>query len=264
MALKCRMRLLEPSEWQGFNKFGISPGILMSNAKLLIINFEGESTAGLTEIDPLTAKLQATVAAIMEMDSSQALDKNHADGAVRTVNTIGVNENNEPVNRTEEMHATDGTIIKDTTNLYMDLWHLFGNLWGNGDLDAEGDVDISKGDATLIGRIAATANEGQGSGFKVPIGWRAAMLYGSINAVGAQAADEGKKIRLLYVDDVDVLNDVRSINYIDLEIYGAVRRLETCHVQIFDAGTEITFFIVRSDDGNEDFIAQFQFLLWKV
>lgn len=263
MALKCRMRLYERQQWQGFNLHGISQGILMSKAKLLHITLAGTSTAG-SEIDALTAKLQLSTAAIMEMDSSQANDKNAADGHVRSVNTIGVNENNEPLNRTEEMHATNGTTIKDTTNLYMDLWHTHSNLWGSGDKDAAGTVDISKGDATLIGRITASANEGQGSGFKVPIGWRAALISRTLQAIGSQGAAEGKFIKLLYVDENDFLNDVRAFNYEIIEIFGTVRRVEGHSVMVFDEKTEITFFQGWSNAGGEDFEAHYYFLLWKV
>lgn len=268
MALKCRMRLYEPEQWQGFNLFGISNGIIMSKAKLLHITLAGTSTAGETEIDPLTAKTQDTTAVIMEMDSSDNEDHYAggppADGAVRSVNTIGVDENNEPLNRTEKLHDTTGTTIRDTTNLYMDVWHTYANSWGAADLDATGTVDLSTAAANLICRIAIAANEGQGSGFKVPIGWRAALISRSLQAIGSQAAAEGKYIKMLYVDEIDFLNDVRAFNYEILEIYGAARRVYDQSVMIFDEKTEITFFINRSNAGNEDFEAHYYFLLWKV
>jgi len=264
MALKCRMRLYEPEQWQGFNLHNISQGVIQSKAKLLHITLAGESTENETEIDALTAKTQDTVAVIMEMDSSDDLDRNKTDGAVRSVNTIGVDENNEPLNRTELMHATAGTTIVDTTNLYLDVWHTYANLWGESDLDAAGTVDLSTAGAVLICRIAALANEGQGSGFKIPIGWRAALISRSLQAIGAQAADEGKYVKMLYVDEIDVLNDVRAFNYEILEIYGAVRRVDATSVIIFDEKTEITFFEKRSVDGNENFEAHYYFLLWKV
>lgn len=259
------MRLYEPEQWQGFNLHGISQGILMSKAKLLHITLAGTSTAG-SEIDALTAKTQDTVAVIMEMNSSHN-DDHYDDGvaaAVRSVNTIGVDENNEPLNRTEKMHDTVGTTIRDTTNLYMDLWHTYGNLWGTSDLDATGTVDISTAAATLIGRIAAAANEGQGSGFKVPIGWRTALISRTLQAIGSQGAAEGKYVKMLYVDGVDVLNDVRAFNYEILEIFGVIRRVESNCPIIFDEKTEITFFEGWSNAGGEDFEAHYYFLLWKV
>jgi len=260
------MRLYEPEQWQGFNLHNISQGILMSKAKLLHITLAGTSTAG-SEIDALTAKTQDTTAVIMEMDSSS--DEDHyggapPDGAVRSVNTIGVDENNEPLNRTEKMHDATGTTITDTTNLYMDVWHTYANAWGSADTNATGTVDLSTAGATLISRIAAAANEGQGSGFKVPIGWRAALISRTLQAIGSQGAAEGKYVKMLYLDEVDVLNDVRAFNYEIMEIFGVIRRVESNCPIIFDEKTELTFFEGWSNAGGEAFEAHYYFILWKV
>jgi len=263
MALKCRMRLVDLRGNMNLLPPNLDLKPTQRDAMLLYLDFEGESTQNLTEIDALTNQLQVSTAVAIEIVSASATDKNAADGAVRSANVIGVGSDNRPVNNTEVLDAADGTTPVTTTNTYKDVWHSFSNLWGSADKDAEGNIDIRKANDDVMSQIAATANEGSGSAFMLPTGWNAYLLQGILEAVGAQAADEGKVLTIKYYDTVDALSDVYSINYETHTIYGAVRRIEFKGGKVHAAGTELNFFIQRVDDGNENFEAHLVFLLWK-
>ena len=163
------------------------------------------------EIDPLTNKLQLSTPAALEWISASALDKNAAGGHVRQFNYVGVGADNRPTNFTAQLNATDGTTFVLGTDSLLDAWHLFADLWGSGGLDAAGQIDLRKIDDTIVGSIAINANEGSGSGFKVPTGWAAYLAKGSLEASGAQAAGQGTTFTIKYIDAVDALTSVQVL-----------------------------------------------------
>jgi hypothetical protein len=266
MALKARMRLLEGKEIDNFlnSKKNVPNHVLGSNPKLLIIDMNGSSTDGETEIDAVTNKMQLTTAEALELVSASSDDNNSGTGHCEKVTCIVVTDENEPTNHEITMHATDGTTVMTTTDTFLDAWHVHASEWGSGDKDCAGQVDLRKVDDTVIASIAAGANEGEGSGFKIPKGWLGALLNGYIQADGTQAADEGKILKMYVNDAIDAATDVNVLNYIITEIYGSNNRFQEVKCdKILQSETEITFFIDRVDDGNEDFVAHLEFLLWK-
>ncbi len=265
MALKARMRLYSSAKISRFvnsNK-NIPMGVLAGKAKLLEIVMFGTSTAALTEIDPGDAKMQITTADLMEYVSSDNLDKDIlASGAVRAFNAIVVDANNEPKNKELRMAAL-GTTLVHTDETLLDCWHINAIDWGGADLDAAGNITIKKEDATTISTIALTANEGNGSGFKIPIGWKAVLLEGRLEADGVQAANEGKVLTMIVNDAIDLVTDVRVANLFTWTIYGTVLSIKVDLNRVFQAGTEITFWIQRANAANETFTSRLYFLLWE-
>lgn len=265
MALKCRMRLYETRQISRFvnsNK-NIPMGVLAGKCKLLEIIMNGATGAAIAEIDPVSAKMQLATADLMEFKSSDNLDNSSGTGALAKFNAIVVDANDEPKNLELAMHAVTGTTLVHTDETLKDCWHINAVEWGSHDLDAEGNVDMEKEDSTAICTIAAAANEGNGSGFLIPAGWKACLLEGRLEAVGAQAADEGKIFTLIFNDAVDLATDVRVLNSMSWTIYGVVLTIKIDCNRIFQAGTELTMWISRVDDGNEDFHVRLYFLLWE-
>lgn len=265
MVLKARMRLYEGKEIDNFlnSRKNIPNHVLGSNPKLLVIDMNGASTDGETEIDPVTNKLQASTAEALEMVSASADDNNSGTGHCEKVTCIVVDSNGEPTTHEITMDDSDGTTVQTTTETFLDVWHVYASEWGSGDLDCAGQVDVRQTDDTIISSIAAAANEGEGSGFKIPTGWLGALLNGYIQADGAQAADEGKILKMYLNDVIDAATDVNVLNYILTEIYGSNNRFQEVKCdKILQSGTEVTFFIDRVADGNENFVAHLEFLLW--
>jgi len=259
------MRLYETrhiSRFVNSNK-NIPMGVLAGKAKLLELIFFGTSTAALTEIDPVDNKMQLATADLMEFLSSDNLDNSSGTGHLAQFNAIVVDSNNEPKNLALTMHAVTGTTLVHTVQTLLDCWHTNAIAWGSGDLDAAGNVLMEKEDSTTICTIAAAANEGNGSGFLIPAGWKAVLLEGRLEADGAQAADEGKTLTIMVNDAVDLATDVRVGNIFTWTIYGTVLTIEISTNRIFQAGSEITFWIQRVDDGDETFTARLYFLLWE-
>lgn len=265
MALKARMRLYEGKELDKFinSTKNIPAHIIHSNAKVLEIIMNGLSTVAEGEIDALTNKLQNTVAAALEQISSVATDNQQAAGHSQLVEYIAVAEDNEPFTHREYQHATNGTTVVTTTQEFMDLWHTHVVEWGTGDLDSAGNLDVRKIDDTVLSRIAAAANEGQGSGFKIPTGWLCSMLGGHLDCVGAIGAGQGTIFTMRVLDAIDLLTDVRVLTDHIWQVDDDHRSVKLKpSIKIFQSGTEITFhqiFITAA----EDFSVRIYFLLWK-
>ncbi len=259
------MRLYSAAQLSRFvnsNK-NVPMAVIAGKAKILELIFFGTSTAALTEIDPVDNKMQLSTADLMEWLSSDNLDKDIlATGAVRAFNSIIVDENNEPKNLECRMGPLGTTLQHSVINI-LDCWHTNAIDWGGGDLDAEGNITMEKEDSTTISTIAITANEGNGSGFLIPAGWKACLLEGRLETDGAQAVDEGKTLTMIVNDAIDLATDVIVGNLFTWTIYGTVLSIKIDLNRIFQAGSEITFWIQRVDDGDETFTARLYFLLWE-
>ena len=264
MALKCRMRLYETrhiSRFVNSNK-NVPMGVIAGKCKLLEILMNGTSTAG-SEIDPVTNKMQLTVADLMEYKSAQDNDKDLAIGGhVRAFNAIVVDANNEPKNLECRMAAL-GTTLVHTAEKLLDCWHINAIDWGDGDDDAAGQIDMEKEDSTAISSIAGAANEGNGSGFLIPAGWKACLLEGRLEAVGAQGAAEGVVLTMNINDAIDLATTVNVLNSISWQIHGSDRTVKLDCNRIFQAGTEITFNQAWIVGAGEDFHVRLYFLLWE-
>jgi hypothetical protein len=260
------MRLYNQRDLDGFvNAFkNIPRHILNSNPKILKIQFEGTSTDGETEIDPVTNKLQVSSAEQLEYVSSSSDDNSSSSGHLQKFKAIVVDEDNEPIVVEFTMDDSDGTTVITTTNKYKDVWHTYGSSYGSGDINSAGNVDLRQTDDTVICRIASGEHEGNGSGFKIPDGWKGCLLKGDLNADGTQASNEGKILKLYINDSEDQETDQEVLNYIQHQVYGYTREQKVDTSTIFQEGTEITFFINRVNDGNEDFTAHIEILLWEV
>ena len=265
MAVKVRMRLWEGKELDAFinSTKNIPMHVIASKAKVLEILMNGLSTIAEGEIDPLTNKLQGTTAVALEQLSSSNVDNSSGTGAVELVETIGVDENNEPFTHEEYQHAATGTTVITTTQTFMDVWHTHAVEWGSADLDAEGTVDVRKIDDTILSRILATANEGAGSGFKIPTGWLCSLLGGRLECVGAIGAGQGTIFTMRVLDAIDLVTDVRVLTDHIWQVDDSHRSQELQpSIKIFQSGTEITFhqiYLVAA----EDFSVRMYFLLWK-
>lgn len=252
-------------ELDGFinSEINVPYDILNSNPKLINIKLGGTSTDGETEINPVSNKMQLSTAEKVKVVSSSANDNSSATGHVQKVTIIGVDENDNVVREEITLDDTDGTTAVESTNSYKDVWHSYASSWGSGDLDAAGNIDVTKQDDTVISRIAAGSNEGEGSGILIPDDHLGSILKGYLNASGSQATNEGKQLKIYINDVVDQETDTYTLNYIELDVYGYVRLNEVPSTRVYQDSTEITFFINRIADGNEDFFAQILVLLWE-
>lgn len=228
--------------------------------------------AGFSEIDPVTGHNLEDPAVAVELLSSNNEDNSSGTGAVATVYTIGIDENDEIVQRIETMHAVTGTTVVTTTNLYKELFHMFSASWGSADKDATGNItvqDIADNDICII---AATKNESDGSAFKVPDGHCAMLIHGHIKrtaaAAGVYAADEGVRLRILYINPLDGTTGVaaadRTLNWLTLEAVGAYVHEAVFQVgEVFEEGTWIHFQHSSKIDAGELVATHLKFLIWK-
>jgi len=194
---ECRMRLQEYKDIGGGYLDDLPFEVHGKQPKLLTLHVVGmpADVKAFAEIDAPTNDMKDAVALALEIVSSDALDKNHVDGAVRTFNTIGIDGDDEMVTREEAMHATNGTTPVHTDNVYKECFKAYATLWGTTDDDAEGQIDLRElDDAPIFISIPAGDNESNGARFKVPDG-HVAMLYGGTLTRHASAADEGVIIR---------------------------------------------------------------------
>jgi len=244
--------------------------------KLLRIHIVGTpaDAAGFTEIKPCTAYLNASVAVAIEHLSSDALDRNAADGAVRSFYTIGIDELDEIITRLEEQDATDGTTPITTTNLYKDVFHAHAAAHGTTDKDAEGTITLRKADDTALTTIPITKNESLGSAFKVPDNHVAMLSYGLLRrltaAAGVYAADEGIRLRIIYIDPIDGATGLaaadRCNNWIDVESVGGYTDQAQGSFpigQCFESGTWIHLQHSSKVDAGEEYDLVLEFLIWK-
>ena len=262
------MRLLEYRDLGGGILENIPAHIRAASPKLLKLHITGtpDDVIGFAEISAPTAVMGLSTAVVIETNSADALDKNHADGAVRAQEFIGINENNEMLSRQEVMHPTNGTSDQATTNLYKEIFHSFAVLWGIGaDKNAEGQIDISTIADAIQVSIPITENESNGARFLVPDG-HVAMLFGGRLTRLTETVDEGQSIRIVYTDPIDAVG-VDSIlnNWLEFVINGAAVEQYTVIPKghVFESGTWLKFQHSSLVDLGEAYDLTLDFLIWK-
>jgi len=264
---KCRMRLLEYRDIGGGILENIPAHIRASSPKLLKLHISGtpDDVIGFAEISAPTAVMGLSTAVVIETKSADALDKNAAGGAVRAQEFIGINENNEMLSRQEVMDTDAGTNDKATTNLYKECFHSFAVLWGVGaDKNAEGQIDVSLIDNTVLVSIPITENESNGARFLVPDA-HVAMLFGGRLTRLTETVDEGQSIRIIFTDPIDAIG-VDSIlnNWIEFVVNGAIEQYTVIPKgHVFESGTWLKFQHSSLVDLGEAYDLTLDFLIWK-
>jgi len=243
--------------------------IRAARPKLLTLHIVGvpDDVKAWAAIDVATARLALSTAAALEHFSADNKDNSSGTGCVATFNTIGIDGNDEIIERTETQHAVTGTTEVTTTNLYKEVFHAYANSWGSDGApahNAEGKITIQKiTDEDLID-IPITDNESNGAEFLVPDN-HVCMLYGGHLSREATAADEGVLIRMIYQDAVDVLLAAgdAAINWIDFSAGLYCTYTEIPKGQMFEAGTWLTFWHSSMVNLGETYDLQLNFLIWK-
>ena len=266
---ECRMRLFEFKDIAGGILADIPHTVRAMQPKLLQLHVVGmpADAKAFAEIDAANAIMGLTTAVVAEVVSSDNLDNGSAAGAVQSFTTIGIDGEDEIVARNEPMHATVGTAVRATTNLYKECFHIYANAHGTEDADATGNVDFRETDDTVICRIPATDNEGNGSGFKIPDN-HVGMLYGGLLTRFSLAADEGVIIRIINVDAIDGAADMaagdRAINWMDFSASGATQQQYVVPKgQMYQSGDILTFWHSSFVDAGENYDLLLNFLIWK-
>jgi hypothetical protein len=271
-ASECRMRLLEYSEIGG-GILGDLPGhIKAASPQILDLYIVGKpaDAAGFSEIDPPTSIHSVTTAVAIETISSSADDGNAATDHLQAISAIGINGSDKMVTVQNIATSADWTAFQLETELWKAIFHCFGSLWGTGDKDPAGDVDIRTIADVVIVELPAGDNEGNGAAFVVPDG-HVAMLFGGqlrrITATGAWANDEGVKIRILYVDEVDALIAAAdsAINWLEFIVAGQYGNqfVDIPKGFMFKEKTRITHQHSSAVNAGEDYVLHLQYLIWK-
>jgi len=265
-----RMRL---QEWKDISEglLNVPIGVKSKSPKLLRLHIIATpaDVAAYSEIDPAAAYLDLSTAVVAEQVSSDDTDNLQAGGHAQKFNTIGIDENDKIITREESLHATAGTTVVATTNLYKDEFHKYIKEWGTGDKDCAGNVDFRKTDNTVLTRILAGKNESNGSAFKVPDGHVAMIIDGRLTRK-ATTTDEGNLLRIVFIDPIDGTSGLvagdRTINWIQLTtsgVAGAVRIHEVPKGRVFEPGTWIHFQHSSLVDLGEEYDFEIEFLIWK-
>jgi hypothetical protein len=275
-AAAIRMRLQEYKDIAGGLLLSIPNAIRAMEPKLLRIHVVGTpaDAAGFTEIDPNPAYLNESTAVAIEILSSSADDNGSATGAVQSVTTIGIDGNDEIVARSQPLHATVGTTVVTSTDLYKDVFHHYANSWGSSDKDAAGNITIRNIADTALCVLTAGKNESEGSAFKVPDNHVAMLAYGLLRrltaAAGVYAADEGIRLRIVYIDPIDGATGLaaadRCNNWIDVESVGGYTDQAQGSFpigQCFESGTWLHFYHSSKVDAGEEYDLVLEFLIWK-
>jgi hypothetical protein len=271
-----RMRLQEFKDIAGGYLLNFPPEIRAAKPKLLRLHIVGTpaDAAGFSEIDPVTGHQLEDPAVAMEILSTSADDNGAAGGHVQSVYSIGIDGDNEIVTRLEPMHATVGTTAVTTTNLYKENFHGYSAAHGTGDMDAAGDIIMRDIADNTCWTIATAKNESDGSAFKVPDNHVAMLAYGLLRrlapAAGVYAADEGVRIRIVYIDPIDGETGMaaadRCNNWIDVESVGGYTTQAAGQFpigQCFESGTWIHFQHSSKVDAGELYDLLLEFLIWK-
>lgn len=271
-----RMRLQEYKDIGGGYLSNYPNSILATEPKLLRLHIVGRpaDAAGFSEIDPVANYQSSSAGAAIEYLSSSADDNAAAGGAVQAIYVIGIDEENEILTRLEAMHATDGTTVMTSTNLYKEAFHHYSGLHGTSDMDAAGNITVRTIADAAISVIAATKNESDGSAFKIPDNHVGMLTYGLLRrlepAAGVYAADEGIRIRIIYIDPLDgetgMVAADRCNNWIDVESVGGYtdQAQGTFPIgQCFESGSWIHFQHSSKVDAGELYDLYLEFLIWK-
>ena len=246
--------------------------IKRSRPKLLKIHVLGTpaDVAAFSEISPPTTVVNNSVAVAIETISSSANDNLAVGAHGQKINTIGINELNQIVTREEIGDPTDWTTFVLTTNLYKATFHSYGVSWGTGDKDFAGNLDCrSIADAVTV-QIAAGKNESDGARFWVPDN-HVAMLYGGYLTRKTLTVDEGNKIRLIYIDEIDGSAGLaaadRAINWLEWVVGPVELALKNSLVipkgHMFESGTAIVLQHSSLVNLGELYDLELEFLIWK-
>jgi len=270
---ECRMRLHEYRDLGG-GILGDLPGhIKAASPQLLELHIIATpaDVAGFLEIDPPTSVFAETTAVPIETISSSANDGNAEGSHLQAISTIGINGLDKMVTVQNIATTDDWTDYQLEIELWKNIFHCFGSLWGTGDDDPAGDVDIRTIGDVVIVELPTGDNEGNGAAFVVPDG-HVAMLYGGklrrlAPTAGVYAADEGVRIRILYIDAIDGLLGLaadRCQNWLEFELVGVYEaELEIPKGHIFEAGTQIIHQDSSKVDAGEQYDLYLQYLIWK-
>lgn len=273
-ASECRMRLLEYRDIGGGILGDMPEHIKAASPQLLRLHIIGKpaDAAAFSEIDPPTSVHAVTTAVAIETISSSANDGNAAGDHLQAISTIGINGSNKMVTVQNIATSDDWTTFQLEVELWKNIFHCFGSLWGTGDKDPAGDVDIRTIADTVIVELPAGDNEGNGAAFVVPDG-HVAMLYGGhlkrITTTGAWANDEGIKIRIVYIDAIDGITGLvaadRSQNWIEFVIAGQYGNQDVIipRGHMFAEGTQIIHQHSSAVNAGEDYDLTLEYLIWK-
>lgn len=267
-----RMRLYEYRDIGGGILGDLPEHIKAASPQLLDIFIVATpaDAAGFLEIDPPTNIFAEAVAVAIETISSSANDGNAAADHLAAISTIGINGSNKMVTVQNIATSDDWTTFQLEVELWKNIFHCFGSLWGTGDKDPAGAVDVRKIDDTVIVELAAGDNEGNGAAFVVPHG-HACMLYGGrltrLTTTGAWANDEGVSIRILYVDEVDALLAAAdsAINWLEFTVAGQYgnQYVDIPRGFMFKEDTKITHQDSSVVNAGEPYTLHLQYLIWK-
>jgi len=267
-----RMRLYEYRDIGGGILGDLPEHIKAASPQLLDIYIVATpaDAAGFLEIDPPTTVHHVTTAVAIETISSSANDGNAAGSHLKAISSIGNNGSDKMVTVQNIATSADWTDFQLEVELWKDIFHCFGSLWGTGDKDPGGDVDIRNIADTVLVELGAGDNEGNGAAFVVPHG-HVCMLYGGrltrVTTTGAWANDEGIKIRILYVDAVDALIAAAdsAINWLEFIIAGQYgdQFIDIPKGFMFKEDTKIIHQDSSVVDGGEPYTLHLQYLIWK-
>ena len=278
-ASECRMRLFEYRDIGGGILGDLPEHIKAASPQLLTLHIVGKpaDAAGFSEIDPPTTVHHVTTAVPIETISSSADDGNQDGDALQAISTIGNNGNDKMVTVQNIATSADWMTFQLEVETWKDIFHCFGSLWGTGDKDPAGDVDIRNIADTVLVELPTGDNEGNGAAFVVPHG-HACMLYGGqlrrTTTTGAYANDEGVCIRIVYIDKIDALSAGgagapaaadRSVNWLEFIICGQYGRQELDIPQghVFAEDTQIIHQHSSLVDATEYYDLYLQYLIWK-
>lgn len=276
MAEVCRMRLYDAKKDFGvffFEGIDIPEALLQRDLKLLHIAGTGPAKAA-GEFSAPTAQLGlvGTTAVAMETVSSSADDGYINTDHGRSVMTIGIDADDNIVEREEIGHATDwSTADHAATHTYKEVFHMYGCLWGV-DEDFAGQLDIrTVADAVQVS-IAVGANESNGSRFCIPDNHAGCFVKARVQALDdTWTADKGGQIIVYAYDVIDgasghVQADCALNNY-TIDLYSGVdgtRTIVDKPMVFYTEKTYIKTFFDQLNTGTDDLRFDFYFLIWKV
>jgi hypothetical protein len=176
MATIPKIRIWYPSEVEVFNNSTIDR-LQKLGYRVYAITVEGviAGSDGATSFDDATTVLDGTSTAdTMFIESTDALDRNAAAGAVQSVIINIVNSSGDPYRSSQAMDASDGTTAVECTDTAVRLYNFYSVAWGTGGQDAEGNITL--GDDAVptntFETITAANNESDGARIWVPDGYK--------------------------------------------------------------------------------------------
>jgi len=272
-ASTCRMRLYKWYEISGAILGSLPSHVKACEPSLLRLHITGKpaDVAAFSEISAPTNVIDVAAAVAIETISSAAGDNLTAGADVQKIRAICI-QNDLLDNVDLSMDPTDGTTFVLHTELLKEVFHSFSIAWGTNDKDAAGNIDIRNIADSVFVQIAAAKNESNGARFKVPDSC-VAMLYGGmlrrLTSSGAWANDEGIKIRIIYIDDIDGATGLvaadRCQNWLEFVIAGQYgeQELEIPKGFMFKSGSWVVFQHSSAVDAGEDYDLLLDFLVWK-